>query len=1003
VPVPGSPTSRGRRRGPAALLVAILLATIVPALPASPGPKTVDAATKVAAGYRDHQYGDPAAPGGDDVTAGRNQSKLWTRDGRWFGLLFDNRTTPNARFRIWRFDMATQDWTNTNVGVDDRNRSHADVLASNNDLWVVSGRAESAGSTNRDVRVYKYQYDTTAKAYTAVAGYPKIIAGTASGTGYPTIAADSGGRLWVAYPQAGRIRITTSGDGGSTWAAPFDLPGMGGNVTSQDVAAIAPLGLGGTTGIGVLWSNSSVADDAFYFAAHVTGQPVGTWMPREAAPLASPGTFTYTADGHISLKTDPSGALIAAVKTGRNDDPAPNGGDPLVVVFRRTGSPAAAGTWTSHTVTTVTIEGTRPVLVLDPIAGQANVFLTHPDDFAEGAQSIYRRTAPLNTLDFGTPSLGTPFISSVTETAINDATSSKQLVGATTGLLVAAADIPSLRYLHNCAGGPCPVAPVAAFTGTPTTGLRPLTVNFTDQSSNAPNSWSWSFGDGGTSTSRNPSHQYTAAGTYTVTLTAANVAGSDAETKTAYVKVNNPPPPVAAFTANKTSGTAPLTVTFTDQSTNNPTSWSWTFGDGGTSTSRNPTHQYADPGTYTVKLTATNNGGSDAETKTGYITVNEPPQAQYFTLSPRRVLDTRKPTGLSGTFKSGVPRTLSIAGANGIPGDALAITGNLTVVGQTRAGFLSIGPSPVADPTTSNLNFPVGDARANGVTVPLNTSGDLSITYKGQGGGSTHVVLDVTGYFRATTGGATFFQLSPKRALDTRNGTGGIGGVFRANVPKTLSVAGANTIPGNATAVTGNLTVVSQTKSGYLSITPSPTASPTTSTLNFPSGDIRANGVTVPLNASGDLSIVYKATSGATTHVVLDITGYFVPGSSGATFVPIPPARILDTRTGNGLPGQFIANTPRAWLVNGRRGIASDAVAIVGNVTVVSQTKKGYVSLTPTATSTPTTSTLNFPLGDTRANNFTLRVPTTDTIAGVYKAAAGAKTHLVVDVTGYYE
>ena len=995
---PAIPT--GRCRGLAALLVAILLATILPALPGSHGPLTVDAATKVTAGYRDHQYGDPAAPGGDDVTAGRNQSKLWTRDSRWFGVLFDNRTTPNARFRIWRFDMATQDWTNTGVSVDDRNRSHADVLASNNDLWVVSGRAESAGTTNRDVRVYKYHYDINAKVYEAVSGYPKIIAGTASGTGYPTIATDSSGRLWVAYPQTGRIRITTSGDGGDTWAAPFDLPGMGGNVTTQDVAAVAPLSAGATTGIGVLWSNSSATDDAFYFAAHVTGQDVGTWTTRETAPLANPGTFTYTADGHISLKTDPSGNLIAAVKTGRNDDPAPNGGDPLVAVFRRTGSPAAAGTWTSHTVTTVAVEGTRPVLVLDPVAGQANVFLTHPDDFAEGPQSIYRRTAPLSTLDFGAPALGSPFISSATETSINDATSSKQLVGASTGILVAAADIPTLRYLHNCAGGSCPQAPVAAFSGTPTTGIRPVTVQFTDQSTNSPTSWSWSFGDGGTSTSRNPSHQYTAAGTYTVTLTATNVAGGDAETKTAYVKVNNPPPPVAAFTANKTSGTAPLTVAFTDQSTNNPTSWSWTFGDGGTSTSRNPSHQYVDPGTYAVKLTATNNGGSDSETKTGYITVNEPPQSQYLSLTPKRVLDTRTPVGLSGKFTSGAPRTLSIAGANGIPTDALAITGNLTVVDQTRAGFLSIGPNPVANPTTSNLNFPVGESRANGVTVPLNANGDLSITYRGQGGGSTNVVLDVTGYFRVTTGGATFFQLSPKRALDTRTG---LGGAFQANVPRTLSVAGVNTIPANATAVTGNLTVVSQTKKGYLSITPDPTASPTTSTLNFPLGDVRANGVTVPLNGNGDLSIVYKATSGASTHVVLDITGYFVPGSSGATFVAVTPARILDTRTGNGLTGQFSANSPRTWKANGRGGVATDAVAVVGNVTVVSQTKKGYVSLTPAATATPTTSTMNFPLGDTRANNFTLRVTSNGTMAGVYKAAAGGKTHLIVDITGYYE
>jgi len=82
--------------------------------------------------------------------------------------------------------------------------------------------------------------------------------------------------------------------------------------------------------------------------------------------------------------------------------------------------------------------------------------------------------------------------------------------------------------------------PVADFTGTPLSGTAPLTVQFTDQSTNAPTSWSWSFGDGGTSTAQNPSHQYTSAGTYSVSLTAANAAGSDGETKTGYVVVTAP-------------------------------------------------------------------------------------------------------------------------------------------------------------------------------------------------------------------------------------------------------------------------------------------------------------------------------------------------------------------------------------------------------------------------------------------------------------------------------
>jgi PKD repeat protein len=86
-------------------------------------------------------------------------------------------------------------------------------------------------------------------------------------------------------------------------------------------------------------------------------------------------------------------------------------------------------------------------------------------------------------------------------------------------------------------------------------------------------------------------------------------------------------PPVADFSAGpSTSGDVPLYVSFTDNSTNNPSSWLWNFGDGETSTEQNPSHNFKTPVTgtvtYTVSLTATNAGGSNTMTKTGYITVS---------------------------------------------------------------------------------------------------------------------------------------------------------------------------------------------------------------------------------------------------------------------------------------------------------------------------------------------------------------------------------------------
>ena len=90
-----------------------------------------------------------------------------------------------------------------------------------------------------------------------------------------------------------------------------------------------------------------------------------------------------------------------------------------------------------------------------------------------------------------------------------------------------------------------------------------------------------------------------------------------------------PPHPVAGFTADTTSGSAPLAVRFTDTSTGGATSWSWDFGDGSMSSVQNPVHVYISPGTYTVTLTARNTHGNDTETKPGYITIAAPLIADF--------------------------------------------------------------------------------------------------------------------------------------------------------------------------------------------------------------------------------------------------------------------------------------------------------------------------------------------------------------------------------------
>lgn len=167
-------------------------------------------------------------------------------------------------------------------------------------------------------------------------------------------------------------------------------------------------------------------------------------------------------------------------------------------------------------------------------------------------------------------------------------------------------------------------APSGSFVAATTSGEAPLTVQFVDSSTGSPSSWAWSFGDGNTSSEKNPVHTYSSAGTFTVTLTVTNDDGSDTVSKTGYITVSKTTgAPAASFVAATTSGESPLTVQFVDASTGTPTSWVWSFGDGGTSTVQNPSHTYSSTGTYTVTLTASNAGGSDTISRSGYIAVTD--------------------------------------------------------------------------------------------------------------------------------------------------------------------------------------------------------------------------------------------------------------------------------------------------------------------------------------------------------------------------------------------
>jgi PKD repeat protein len=503
-------TRKGRRRA-GVLAVLIGLAAIGVAAPAG-APSGADPGD---IGWEGPSYeGASGSPSGS-----KPQSKVWFNDGLWWATLYD---TASGDFHIWRLNTATGAWTDTGTLVDTRPNSRSDALWTGQHLYVANHVfSESGGTAPAELR--RYSYDSTTKTYSADAGFPVTINGVRSET--LVIDREPGGRLWATWVQGGQVMVAHSTTSDTAWSAPFALPVAGSNASSDDISAVVAYK---SDRIGIMWSNQD--DETMSFAYHLNSSPPGTWSAREIAYSGSSG-----ADDHIDFAAvqDVGGRVLVAAKTSRS------GSAVLTHLLDRN---PTTGAWTSHTYGLGGDNHTRPIAVVDSEHQRVHMFATS----GQAGGSIYEKSAPLSDIEFPSGK-GTPVLTDASSADLNNATSTKQTVSSATGLVVIATNDSTRRYWTHYdpldGPGPGPTTPTASFTRSPSSGTAPLDVAFTDTSAGSPTSWAWTFGDGGTSTAQHPTHQYTAPGTYTVSLTATNAAGSDTVTQTGSVTVTSTTPP----------------------------------------------------------------------------------------------------------------------------------------------------------------------------------------------------------------------------------------------------------------------------------------------------------------------------------------------------------------------------------------------------------------------------------------------------------------------------
>ncbi|MFJ9742638.1 FlgD immunoglobulin-like domain containing protein [Streptomyces sp. NPDC101166] len=249
-----------------------------------------------------------------------------------------------------------------------------------------------------------------------------------------------------------------------------------------------------------------------------------------------------------------------------------------------------------------------------------------------------------------------------------------------------------------------------------------------------------------------------------------------------------------------------------------------------------------------------------------------------------------------------------------------------------------------------------------------------------------------------THGGLGAYKpVPPVRVLDTRSGLGARRARVGPGGTVTLQVAGrAGIAPAGVSAVVLNLTAANASAGTYVSAYPYGTQRPTSSNLNVAAGQTVPNLVTVPVR-DGKVTLYNFA---GTVDLIADVAGYYSLNGEGDRFLPVEPARVLDTRSGLGAPKAKVGAAKTVTVqVAGRGGVPAAGVsAVVMNLTATTPTSASFVSAYPHGTQRSSASNLNLTAGQTVAN--AVIVPVRDGKVTLYNHAG--TVDLLADVSGYF-
>ena len=409
-------------------------------------------------------------------TSDKPQSKLWWNDGSWWADMW----TTGTGWQIYRLDRATKTWVSTGLTNDTRSSTLSDTLWDGNKLYIASHVATISGDsgskasiTGQPAKLYRYSY--AAGKYTLDTGFPTNINNNSSES--MTIAKDTSGAVWATWTQVSgsstsgftsSVYVNSLNPGTTVWGTPFVLPVADPNPAPDDISAIVAYG---SNKIGVMWSDAPAG--TVYWATRTDGTPASAASSWKVQPAVQ---GKGQADDHLNIKAllaDSAGRVFAAVKTSLDSSTDKTLPQLQLLVFR-----PGTGSFTRSTIATLADCVTRPQILLDTTNNVVRAFHTAPSTSASGCAysgvpgSIYEKTASMDNPVFGS-GRGTPVIQDGASANVNDVTTTKQGVNATTGVVLLASNKATQRYWFSDRSLGTVPPPPADTTAPTVTGTSP--------------------------------------------------------------------------------------------------------------------------------------------------------------------------------------------------------------------------------------------------------------------------------------------------------------------------------------------------------------------------------------------------------------------------------------------------------------------------------------------------------------------------------------------------